>query len=426
MKKNNYKRGAATVVVTVLFLIIVVFVVVGTTTSVSKAVEAVRVSRESIESLSVVDSSQEDAIYRIKRGLPYDSEEVVELGGAYATSTITDDLETGEKFVSTIGDKNKSFRKRNTGLIKGDDISFNYGVQVGQGGLLLKNGSSVNGNVYSSGNVNASSSNYIRGSVISAGPTGLVMGVYGTSSVYAHNIKDSTVEGDAFYTTISNSSVWGTLYPNSTDQPLRDLPITDATIEEWKDTAEAGGVSTSCTITTTITIGPKKYDCDLLNIRSSANVTLAGMVWVDGNLEVENNAIVRIDEELGSRSLAIIADKESNRLDAGTVLLQNNAVFYGTGEIESQVLIVSGNTSEENGGSVLGIDLENNNAGDLSLYCNHCRIRIQNNAVLTSVTGYLVEMINNAVLNYRQGIASSIFDTGPGGSWDISGTSEVE
>lgn len=426
MRKISYKKGAATIVVTVLFLIIVVFVVVGTTTSVSKAVEAVRVSRESLESLAVVDSSQEDAIYRIKNGLNYDEEEVLNIGNAYATSTITDDVETGEKFVDTIGDKNKSFRKRDTTLSQGDSVSFNYGVQVGQGGLLLENGSSVSGNVYSSGAVNASSSNYIRGSTISAGPSGLVMGVHGTSSVYANRIKDSTVEGDAYYVTITNSTVWGTLYPNSPDQPVRDLPIPDETIEGWKDVAEAGGVSTDCTITTTITIGPKKYNCTKLNIKSSADVTLAGMVWVDGNLEVENNAVVTIDAALGKRSLAMIADKESDKDGAGTVLLQNNAVFYGTGEEESQVLVVSGNTSKENGGNVTGIDLENNNEGDLSLYCNHCKIKIQNNATLASVTGYFVWMINNSTLIYKQGIASSIFDTGPGGSWEVTSTSEVE
>ena len=37
-----------------------------------------------------------------------------------------------------------------------DDIAFHYGVQVGEGGLTMGNGSSIVGNLYSDGSVSGS------------------------------------------------------------------------------------------------------------------------------------------------------------------------------------------------------------------------------------------------------------------------------
>lgn len=426
MRSLNLQKGQVTAVVTVLFLMIIVFVVVGSTTSVSRAVGSVKISKSSLESLSVTDSSQEDVIYRIRAGLNYDSTEVLTINGSTATSTITDDFESGEKTVLTIGEQNSNIRKRNTLLVRGDSVSFNYGVQVGQGGFLLKNLSSVTGNVHSGGSVVGINDNIIRGTVVSSGADGLIDGIHATSSAYSNSIVDSTVEGDAYYTTISGTTVWGTLYPDSPDQADRDLPISDETIDEWKDVAEAGGTSEECTIQDDISIGPLRFNCTTLLIKQDAVVTLGGMIWVTGNIEVENNAIVNIDPALGKKSLALIADNEADHITSSIVNLSNNVQFNGTGETGSQIILVSANNDQELGGSTTGIELENNNAGDLSLYCNHCKIVIKNNAVLTSVTAFLVEMQNNAELIYNEGIASSIFDTGPGGSWDVAETAEVE
>lgn len=425
MKRRILQNGQVTAVVTILFLIIIVFVVVRTTSSVSRAVGSVKISKSSLESLSVSDSAQEDIIYRVRSGLNYSDVEVLTIGLSIATSTITDDFEAGEKIIETVGDTESNIRKRNTLLVKGDSVSFNYGVQVGQGGFLLKNLSSVTGNVHSGGSVVGTNDNIIRGAVISSGPDGLVDGIHATSSAYSNDIVDSTIEGDAYYMTISGSTVWGTLHPDSPDQPYRDLPISDETIDSWKTIAEEGGVSEECTIQEDIYIGPLKFNCTTLLIKQDAVVTLGGMIWVTGNIEVENNAIVNIDPTLGRKSLAMIADNEADRITSSIIYLSNNAEFNGTGETSSQIILVSANNDQENGGSAIGIELENNNAGDLSLYCNHCRILIKNNAVLTSVTAYLVEMQNNAELIYEEGIASSVFDTGPGGSWDIAETAEV-
>lgn len=54
-------------------------------------------------------------------------------------------------------------------LSKGDGVAFNYGVQVGEGGLDMGNNSIINGSVYSNGNVNMKNGASIDGDVFVAG-----------------------------------------------------------------------------------------------------------------------------------------------------------------------------------------------------------------------------------------------------------------
>lgn len=52
---------------------------------------------------------------------------------------------------------------------KGTGVSFNYGVQVGDGGLTMSNNSLVNGSIYSNGNIQMSNNARITGDVYVAG-----------------------------------------------------------------------------------------------------------------------------------------------------------------------------------------------------------------------------------------------------------------
>lgn len=54
-----------------------------------------------------------------------------------------------------------------------DVVSFNYGVQVGQGGLVMQENSTVLGNVYSNGNIDGANNARITGDAIVAGGTSL-------------------------------------------------------------------------------------------------------------------------------------------------------------------------------------------------------------------------------------------------------------
>ena len=85
----------------------------------------------------------------------------------------------------------------------------------------MSNSSEVIGNVFSNGPIVGNNSNIIRGDVISAGPVRVWRTAFhATSSVYAHTIRNSDIEKDAYYQVIiANTEVDG-VYPGNPTKPL--------------------------------------------------------------------------------------------------------------------------------------------------------------------------------------------------------------
>ena len=190
---------------------------------------------------------------------------------------------------------------------------------------------------------------------------------------------------------------------------------------------EAGGIQNlPCPyeIKNDITLGPVKINCDV-NITGNPTITLTGVLWVLGNINIENTATVRISPSLGTVSVPVIADNPTNRTTSSKVELQNSATFVGNGS-GSYVMVVSQNNSSEQGGSEKAIELENSAQGDLLLYAAHGEIHIKNSALLKEVTGYKVHLSNFAEVTYETGLASLLFSAGPGGSWTIADWKEVQ
>src|SRR3989338_2699942 len=138
-----------------------------------------------------------------------DTTETIDYGGYRATATTTS-VSDGKE-VAAAGSRDSYVRKSTMHLTSGSGASLRYGVQSGEGGIVLENSSSVSGNVYSNGPIDGAGSNLIKGSVVSAGPSGSIEGVHSTSSAFAHTITNADIDGDAYYETISNTSVDGTL-----------------------------------------------------------------------------------------------------------------------------------------------------------------------------------------------------------------------
>ena len=322
---------------------------------------------------------------------------------------------------------NAEIRKVKTSLILGDGIAFRYGAQSGQGGLELQNSSSIIGNVYSNGPVTGSN-NYIYGEVVSAGSSGLVSGIHATGTVFAHSLENSAVDKDAYYTTISNTDVSGSSYPNSPDEPLADLPISDNKIEEWKQIAVDGTViDTPCpyTISADTTLGPAKINCDLIVTGNGTTLSLTGHVWVVGNITARLSSQIRIDPSLGSQSVALIADNPSNRSTGSTITLQNNTAFQGSGAANSFVFLISQNNSAESGGTKDAI-IMTQGSGAAVAYAGHGLITLANTVDLKEITAYKIILKNSASITYESGLPSTLFSSGPGGGYDILRWQEVE
>jgi hypothetical protein len=306
------------------------------------------------------------------------------------------------------------------------NVSFHYGIQSGAGGFILENSSSITGNVYSGGSIIGTSQNEIRGNVVAAGPTGLVYGIRAVNgSVYAHTIGGAAatiVDKDAYYVTKTNTTVGGTSYPGSPDQPIEPLPISDAQITDWENQAAAGG-SVTCTGSTyqissgTVTLGPKKIPCDLV-VSNSATLVVSGHLWVTGNISFQNSSVTKMAPSLGGTNVAIIADKPTDRINSSTISVKNSSSFQNSGSAGSFVFLVSQNSSAEQGGSVPAINIKNS-ASAMVVYAAHGYIPLANSITLKEATAYKIGLKNSASVSYDTGLPHTIFDTGPGGGWSF-------
>ena len=418
--------GQAILTAVVFFMFVSMIVVSGAYTVSYKESKSSRDFGTSKKSFFLAESGLEDLSYRVMKGKNYDTTEVLSLDGFFATTTVADI--SGAKEITATGTASRMIRKSKIKLEVGGGTSFFYGMQTGQGGIIMSNTSEVVGNVFSSGHIMGYNSNIVRGDVISAGPSGLADGIHATSSVYAHTINNSNIDKDAYYTTISGTNVGGVSYPGSPDQATSSLPISDAKIDEWKAEALAGGTYISpCpyTISGTVSIGPKKINCDL-NITGTAVVTLNGPIWVSGNINFSNSADVKVNPSLGDKSVAVIADKETNRSSSSRIFISNSVEFFGSGSNKSYVLLVSRNNNAESGGSASAIEISNSANGKILLYAPHGLMYLSNSISVKEASAYKIQLSNSAKIIYETGLSNLLFTSGPSGGYSIESWREEE
>lgn len=305
-------------------------------------------------------------------------------------------------------------------------VSFHYGIQAGDGGFSLANSSEIVGNAFSTGPI-IGSGNYIRGSVVSSGATGLVYGIHATSTVFAHTIgsasQSTTVDGDAYYSsTLTNTTVNGVSHPGSPDQSGAALPISDAQISQWESDAASGGTISSCdgqgnyTITTSVSLGPKKIACNLVIKSSSGVVTVTGALWVTGNITFQTGPTMQMSSSLGTQNVAVIADNPSNQDGSGMITVNQQTVFAGSGSPGSFVFLISQNKSAEDGGSNVAVSLAQG-ASALVAYASHGLIALSQSVNVKETTAYKIALSQSAAVTYDTGLPSTVFEAGPGGSW---------
>lgn len=389
----------------------------------------VRLAIASTQALQLAEAGVDKAMYQLNQNPNYTGETDTAVGNGTFTITVSI-LDGSTKLITTTGTvtvngstlATKTVRVRAS--IDTTVVSFHYGVQAGNGGFRLENSSSIRGNVFSSGPVIGTSANYIYGDVVSAGASGLVYGIHATSSVYAHTVgkagKTTLIDKDAYYTTMVNTIVGGVSYPGSPDPDPVALPISDEQIDEWETEAVAGGIAPcvggSYNIPSgNVTLGPIKVPCDL-NISGTAVVTINGHIWVAGDIIVQNSAVIRMSPGFGAASVAIIADNPADRLTSSTIEAKNSATFQNSGTAGSFIFLISQNNSAEMGGSVEAFELSNS-ASAMVAYAAHGLIPIENSVSLKEVTAYKITMKNSAAVTYDSGLLSTVFQSGPGGSW---------
>jgi hypothetical protein len=320
-----------------------------------------------------------------------------------------------------------SLSKLNTNNIAGGNPVHIISGQPGYIYLLTQNNNANSPlNIY---RISGSGGSMIYGDVVSAGPSGSVDRINASSSIYSKTITNSLAGGSAYFKNISNTTVLGTSFSNSADQATSSMPISDAVIDQWKADAEAAGViTTPCpykiTGSSVVTLGPIKINCDL-EVSNSSTLYLGGMVWVKGNVTLSNSGTIQIAPSISGRTAAIIADDPANRSSGSTIKISNSTSYLGSGT-NSYVMLVSRNTSAQNGGGVKAIEVSNSVSGKLLVYAPHGEILLQNSASIKEVTGWRTRLQNSATVIYETGLANLIFTSGPSGGYQIGSWGEVE
>lgn len=246
------------------------------------------------------------------------------------------------------------------------------------------------------------------------------------SDAHANTIESSTIQRNAYFQTITGSTVLGIQYPGSADPPPVAMPISDGQIEAWKAEAVAGGViSSPCPYipVNNASLGPVKIACDL-EITGGNTFTVAGTIWVEGDIRINNSAVIQLAPGYGSSSGMVIASKPIDPNNSGKIEVSNNSQILGSGTAGSYLMLLSTNAAAQNGFSDIAINVSNNSSGAI-FYTNTGKIQINNNGALKEATAYLLRINNNATLTYESGLANAQFSSGPSAGWKISGWKEI-
>lgn len=225
-------------------------------------------------------------------------------------------------------------------------------------------------------------------------------------NAHANTIKDIIIQGAAYFQILENSTA-GQYFPGSVDPPPKVFPISDANVADWENQAQIAGV-TSGDITSCPTIlGPGKIVGNV-TFGTNCNVVVKSPIWITGNLTFNSNNILRLDSAYGETSGVIVVD--------GQISLGSNNKLEGTGLGSSILMGLSKYDSRTNGISAISLT---NIANSGVFYASRGIIEPGNKNTFKELTAWGIRLINNGTINYETGLSSTIFTSGPSGTYTL-------
>lgn len=161
------QSGGYVVILNVLFFAVITFLLSAAiiTPLVASNQSAVAFTR-STQAFMVGNSAVEEALYRLKNSYDLPASETLVLGNATATLSVSSGSD--EKTVRVDTETEGYFRNIELLTSTGPGVSFNFGIQSGRGGFRMSGSATVNGNVYSNGDIIGSGGPSITGSAFVA------------------------------------------------------------------------------------------------------------------------------------------------------------------------------------------------------------------------------------------------------------------
>jgi Tfp pilus assembly protein PilX len=387
-----------------------------------------RISRnitKSTQAYYIAEAGIEDALIRLKNKLNFSSPYSFKVGDGTSTVEISSII-GGSRTITSTGNSSNRVRKIRVGYsVSTQQVSFHYGAQVGEGGMLMGNNSRVRGNIYSNGSVipaMGGDKGYIDETIIVAINGNRIEGLIVGEDAKAHTCKDSQITGTLTYVSggsVQNCTAGESIKTQPNEIPAKDLPIPQSQIDKWKSEAESGGIiSGDYTISGKITqnLGPVKITGNLL-VDNNATLNMMGTIWVVGNLRIDNGSTIKLDSDsYGPLSGVIVVD--------GKIKVRPNTYLKGSGQEGSYLMLLSTNPEVLDTANP-AIDVDNNTDAAI-FYTTQGLIVLRNKIKAREVTGYKIFLDNNAEILYEAGLEEATFSSGPGGSWEVVSWREIE
>lgn len=231
-----------------------------------------------------------------------------------------------------------------------------------------------------------------------------------SGDVHANTITGLIIQKDAYYQTISDSTVKGQSFPGSGDPSPVAFPISDANITEWKNQASKFGVSTGDKTITgcSSVLGPGKIEGNITFGNFNCTLEVKSPLWITGNIIASGGVKLKLDPAFLANPGYMVVD--------GVITLNNNSVISGTGTDGGYFMIVS--TFDSTLSGIDAIVAKNTLIADI-VYALYGYIDLQNNATFKELNGYKVTFHNQAILNYETGLSNIVFSSGPTGSFSV-------
>ncbi|MFH1308491.1 MAG: hypothetical protein ABIH51_00575 [Patescibacteria group bacterium] len=423
MKKNN-KKGFVAIFITILILIILMSIIASIVFLIAGEQEMSGNIIKSSKSFYVAEAGIEDALLRLREDPALSSLSYSIIIGDTESSVNISETITNTKMIISEGNSDDRIRKIQANYaVSTQGASFFYGAQVGDGGMEMGNNARIKGNVFSNGDVtNSNNKGYIDNTIIVANNGNKIKGLIIGEDAFAYSCENSTIGGELTYVSGGHSTNCNAESTTTQIQEIQpeEFPISQAQIDEWKVEATSGGIIATDYVVAgsdslgLVQIGTLSDPKDLI-INGGANLNITATIYVTGDIIIANNAIVGLDEGYGVSSGVLIAD--------GNITINNNVLLGGSGVEGSYILILS--TSNSLNPAVPAISLSNNAIGAI-VYAPNGLINLKNNMSAHEITGYKINISNNAEVIYESGLEDMVFSSGPGGSWQLISWDEIE
>jgi len=414
-KKSNNQEGYVVLIVTFFVMIIMLGMALSMSFLIANRQKSIANTVKSTQSYYAAEAGIEDALLRLKK-TPQISSLSYSLNVANAIVSVD--------IPGTIGiSKSLTSQANNAGMFTNvkticsmdntQSASFHYGVEVGEGGLIMGNGSEIMGNVFSGGNISGSGT--IDNDAVVSGNGHSINGVTVKGNAFVYScLSGARINGDLTYVQGGSHTctVDGATNMQTQEISQQPLPIPQSQIDNWK--SEASTVCSSLEVSKlsgnnkTVSLGPCKIVGDL-TFGNGDVLTLTGTVYVTGNINLGQHNSINLSSSYGSLGGALVAD--------GAINTGTNNIFSGSGQTGSYVLIISTNSSDS------AISVNNNSSGAV-FYASAGAVIISNNVSVIEATGYKVIMNSNSKIQYSAGVVNIYFTSGPGGGWKVTSWQE--